>query len=375
MEKKKILILLPVFDLGGAEKQGFYAARALNNTSRYSTEIWAFNKSSGNLIPLIESEGIPYKDLKISFSELNSTKSRLLIYFKMIKLLRKSNFYAIIPFTFHSNLMANFCYKFAGINKSLWFQISLDLHIGIGRLEKLIRFAQPIYASNSYFAGEQIKIRHKLPENHKVHFVPNPFELREPLLDRSDFRKKIGVNDNEFLFTVVANFYFEKDHLTLLKAVKILKDKGVQFKLLLAGDNKLDSSYLKDLKSFILDEKLYDNIIFLGVVRDVPGLLKCVDCAMLTSLSEGSPNALIEYVAYGVPVIVSDIQPNLEIVGQDYTFQFPVGKHDVLAELMEDMIKNNSKIKESMIDKSKQVLKRYSVLENFNAFDAILENG
>ena len=92
MEKKKILILLPVFDLGGAEKQGFYAAKSLNNTSQYSSEIWALNKSSGNLIPLIESEGIPYKNLEISFEELNSTKSRLLVYFRMIRFLRKSNF-------------------------------------------------------------------------------------------------------------------------------------------------------------------------------------------------------------------------------------------------------------------------------------------
>ena len=129
---------------------------------------------------------------------------------------------------------------------------------------------------------------------------------------------------------IVANFYFEKDHITLLKAVKLLKRKGVQFKLLLAGDNKLDSPYLNNLKSYILDEELYDVVKFLGVVKDVPGLLKSIDCAMLTSSSEGSPNALIEYAAYAVPVIVSDIQPNLEIVGQNYDFQFPVGEEKVL---------------------------------------------
>ena len=373
MEKKKILILLPVFDLGGAEKQGFYAAKSLNNTSQYSSEIWALNKSSGNLIPLIESEGIPYKNLEISFEELNSTKSRLLVYFRMIRFLRKSNFYAIIPFTFHSNLMANFCYKLAGIKKSVWFQISLDLHIKIGRLERLVRFAKPIYASNSYYAGEQIKIRHKLPENQKVHFVPNPFELKKPQLNRSDFRKQIGVSDSDFLFTIVANFYFEKDHLTLLKAVKLLKSKGVQFKLLLAGDNKLDSPYLNNLKSYILDEELYDVVKFLGVVKDVPGLLKSIDCAMLTSSSEGSPNALIEYAAYAVPVIVSDIQPNLEIVGQNYDFQFPVGEEKVLEERMGKMITNNAEVKELMIDKSQEILQKFSVIENLNAFTSILK--
>jgi hypothetical protein len=69
MSKKKVLILLPVFDLGGAEKQGFYAAKELTGKVGYEAEIWAFNKSSGNLISLIEKEGIRYKDLNISFAD------------------------------------------------------------------------------------------------------------------------------------------------------------------------------------------------------------------------------------------------------------------------------------------------------------------
>ena len=77
---------------------------------------------------------------------------------------------------------------------------------------------------------------------------------------------------------------------------------------------------------------------------------------------------------FGVPVIVSDIQPNLEIVGQDYSFQFPVGKEEKLAEQMEKMIGQNSIVKESMVNKSQEILRKFSVVENLNAFTSILEN-
>ncbi len=374
MEKKKILVLLPVFDLGGAEKQGFYAAKELNESGNYITEIWAFNKSSGNLIKLIEEEGIEYKDLNISFTELNNFKKRLLFYFQFIRKLRKSKFYGILPFTYHANLTTAFCFRFGGVKKALWFQIAMEHHIRVGRFEKFAKMFKPTYASNSLAAGDYVRGRHELDAKHEVHFIPNPFELKKAIKDKETWRKDLGVKDGEFSFGIVANFYQEKDHLTLLKAVKILKDKGLSFKLILAGDNTREDSFLYKVKSYILDEKLYDVVNFSGVVKDVPGLLKSLDCAMLTSTTEGSPNALIEYVAYETPVVVSNIKPNLEIVGENYKYQFESKDYEALADVMESMIAERSGLNESAKKMSKKVQGIYSEEENLKAFLSILSN-
>ena len=372
--KKKVLILLPFFDLGGAEKQGFYAAKELKQQGEYDTEIWAFNRSSGNLIPLIEKESIQYKNLNISPNNLNGRLiNRLPAYLKFIKLLRRHKFYAIIPFTFHANLISTLCYKFSGVKKVLWFQIAMENHIGVGRIEKTAKIFKPIYASNSLASGEYIKRRHKLTPLHKVHFIPNPFELKGVQFSKEAWLKNLGVNKGEFTFGIVANFYYEKDHLTLLKAVKVLKEKGCSFKLILVGNNKMDSPYLLRVKSYILDEELFDVVKFAGVVKDVPGLIKSIDCAMLTSTTEGSPNALIEYVAYGTPVIVSNIKPNLEIVGEDYSYQFKTGDYVQLADLMEKIMTEILTLKTKVELISKKVKLRYSEEENLKAFLTVLK--
>lgn len=373
MSKKKILILLPVFDLGGAEKQGFYAAKELKETGSYITEVWAFNKSSGNLIKLIEEEGIAYKDLNISFTELNNSKKRLLLYFQFIRKLRKSNFYGILPFTYHANLITAFCFRFGGVKKALWFQIAMEHHIRVSRFEKFASRFKPIYASNSIAAGDFISKRHLLDNNQTVYFIPNPFEIKEVKLSREEWRRDLGIKDDEFAFGIVANFYHEKDHLTLLKAAKLLKDKGLKFKLILAGDNNRSDIYLLKLKAFILDSELYDVVKFSGVVQDVPGLLQCFDCGMLTSSTEGSPNALIEYVAYRRPVIVSDIKPNMEIVGDNYPYHFPVGNEVKLLEQMESIINRPKGIEKRMEELGEKTINKYSQEENQKAFISILE--
>ena len=375
MSKKKVLILLPVFDLGGAEKQGLYAAKELIEQADYEAEIWAFNKSSGNLISLIEKEDIRYKDLNISFDDLNGgIKQRLFTYLKVIKLFRKNKFYAVIPFTYHSNLVVAICFRFSGVKKALWFQIAMEHHIGVGRYERIAKMFRPTYASNSLSAGDFIKERHQLKSDEKVHFVPNPFEVKQEFKSRDEWRSELGFNDKDFVFGIVANFYHEKDHLTLLKSVKTLKEKGTKCKLILVGDNTREDNYILSLKSFILDNELYDLVKFAGVVKDIPGLLKSLDCALLTSSTEGSPNALIEYVAYAIPVIVSNIGPNIEIVGSDYPYNFPVGNAHKLAELMEILIGTPTGLKERTEILGDKIVKKYSKEENLKAFVSILES-
>ncbi|WP_210366119.1 glycosyltransferase [Bacillus sp. REN3] len=57
-----------------------------------------------------------------------------------------------------------------------------------------------------------------------------------------------------------------------------------------------------------------ENIIFLGRVNNVHHYLKCADYFVSASLAEGLPNATLEALACGLPVILSDIKPHLEIL-------------------------------------------------------------
>ncbi len=53
------------------------------------------------------------------------------------------------------------------------------------------------------------------------------------------------------------------------------------------------------------DLGLEANFLFLGRRSDVPAILACCDIAVLPSLAEGLPNAVLEYLAAGLPVVAT----------------------------------------------------------------------
>ena len=54
--------------------------------------------------------------------------------------------------------------------------------------------------------------------------------------------------------------------------------------------------------------------LFLGRRDDVPRVLACCDIAVLPSKAEGLPNAVLEYLAAGLPTVASRVGGNAEIV-------------------------------------------------------------
>ncbi len=166
-------------------------------------------------------------------------------------------------------------------------------------------------------------------------FKPQPRDL--------EFKKSLGVNEDDFVISHVGNFSNEKGQIYLIKAAKILYDKGYNFKLLFAGV-KTDSQELKDL--FIKNNIPLSKGIFLGLRNDVEKILNITDISINASVKgEALSGSIRESLACGVPVIASDISGNSEIVKNDFNgFLFKPGNFTKLAEKIEILI-NNKKLR------------------------------
>lgn len=68
------------------------------------------------------------------------------------------------------------------------------------------------------------------------------------------------------------------------------------------------------LRRLVFDLRLEPRVVFCGWQRPEQ-LWPCTDLLLFPSLSEGSPNAVLEALAYQVPVLASDIAANREILG------------------------------------------------------------
>ena len=101
-----------------------------------------------------------------------------------------------------------------------------------------------------------------------------------------------------------------KNHPMLFDAVRLLKSRGESFRVLLVGDGALRSSYQAECERL----EIADRIEFLGYRDDIPELLAISDIAVLTSLKEGMPRAVLEAMATGLPVVATRVPGTSEAV-------------------------------------------------------------
>lgn len=83
--------------------------------------------------------------------------------------------------------------------------------------------------------------------------------------------------------------------------------------LRLAG-RALDPAYVAELEALVRSAAVAERVRFEGEVADIPYFLQQLDAHALVSLAEGSPVALLEAMATGLPVVVSRIPGSSEVV-------------------------------------------------------------
>ncbi len=112
-------------------------------------------------------------------------------------------------------------------------------------------------------------------------------------------RAALGLGPEIPLVGVVGRLVPIKDHLTLLRAVEALP--GVH--LAVIGDGELRGS----LEAAARTMGIGDRVHFTGWWTDVSAAISDLDVVALTSRNEGTPVALIEAAAAGVPVVGTDV--------------------------------------------------------------------
>ncbi|QDW66913.1 glycosyltransferase family 4 protein [Luteimonas granuli] len=111
---------------------------------------------------------------------------------------------------------------------------------------------------------------------------------------------------------MVARYSRQKDHESLLRALALLRARGLQPPLLLAGGGK--AMHRAPLEALSTELGLAGQVHFLGVVRNVPELLMTHRIAVLSTHYEGMPLALIEGMAAGCAVVGSAVPGVREVL-------------------------------------------------------------
>lgn len=149
----------------------------------------------------------------------------------------------------------------------------------------------------------------------KAMVIPNGVDLdsRASAIDRTHVRDRLGVPEGCFLVGSVGRVHPVKGHADLVAAAaRLARDDSAPFQVIVAGyPVEPWATELAGLSHTLGVERL---VHFLGHRPDVPELLAAMDVFVLPSHSEGMPNALLEAMAAGKPVVATRVGGSAEVI-------------------------------------------------------------
>ena len=145
-----------------------------------------------------------------------------------------------------------------------------------------------------------------------VSVIENGIELQRygGQRDRAAARKNVGLAPDRRYIVNVARFHPVKDQRTLVAAFALVAATHPDLDLLLVGDGPERSAIEAQVASLGVSSR----VIFTGIRSDVPAMLAAADVFCLSSVSEAASLTLLEAMASRLPVVVSNVGGNPEIV-------------------------------------------------------------
>lgn len=170
-------------------------------------------------------------------------------------------------------------------------------------------------------------------------------------------RKEYGYNENDFILIYVGELSYRKNQDMAIEAISKLKDKIPNIKLLLVGTGDLKDEYENKVKQLCINEY----VEFLGYRNDISNLMSLSDMAISTSRQEGLPVNIMEAMATGLPLVVTDCRGNRDLVKSGINgYVVGLEKLDNFIESIE-MIFNNIEIKQKFSNNNFLLIKMFSV--------------
>ena len=195
-------------------------------------------------------------------------------------------------------------------------------------------------------------------------FGNKKFEIINNAIDANKFKydkkasitnkKKIGVFEKK-VYGHIGNFSEAKNYPFLINIFKEILNREKDSILLLIGRGK---NY-DFIKQQVVKMRLQDNIIFMGIQKDIPYFLQALDVFIFPSIYEGLPVTLIEAQATGLKCFVSDVvDKKVDITG---LIDFISLKKNA-KQWAEHILKNKEYIRTNTYDKI--VANGYDIKEN-----------
>jgi len=195
-------------------------------------------------------------------------------------------------------------------------------------------------------------------EDSKLYYVPNGVEFALPSEEEVAKFKNEKNYSQEFKYIIFVGSIIPRKRIdVLVDILSYLPD----YTLILCGRTDL-AEYLEEIKLRAENAGCLDRIKFEGQVNPIliPKYLGIADCYLSASEHEGRPNAVLEALYLGCPVVLSDILAHRELVSDEKSgLLFDIGEPKMAAKQIQGLL-GDKKLKTQIIAAGRQSVADYS---------------
>lgn len=301
MSNPKICFLIPSVASGGIE---MYLLRFLNfieDTSRITVLVRSNTK--GELYEDYKATGVQLKFLPLGYL----SPSKIWQHYNFYK---DQNFDVICDFNANFGGIPMFLAKKIKIKKRIAFYRQGSNHFNPNFIKNSINtymnclvYKNATHILSNSQAAFDFFFPYRMVSDSRFKVIYNGVKIGDYTLDetKEQIRRDLGLPQDAFVIGHVGRLDKAKNHETILKVFQEFQIESLNSFLVLCGRDT--DKLLPQLGELEIQEKT----LILGYRKDIPRVLKSLDCFLFPSITEGQPNALIEAMIAGVPIVASDI--------------------------------------------------------------------
>ena len=372
-QNKTVVFIIKVCVLAGAERQSLGLARFLKekynckihfiatHSNEQTEEFEKFAKACG--VDKIHFYGTPSLSIRkgFSFANLKKTIRALRYIYKVKKEVKKLKPDVIIPFMNFASKLSALIYKDVGAKYTFWHELGEANNYYYDLLEKKAVEKIPFFCANATDGLDILKSYYGVKDE-KCNLLTQYVSFNRVDHNVQEIKKEFNISENSFVFGMVAHYRDQKHPELLLEAFsKVAFEKNVH--LIFLGNKDNDHLTLAKYNGLVRMAKELGVENKVKILSGIPveKVLSVIDVGVLVSAYEGVPTVLLEYMAYGKPIIATNHPGCIQLMGDS---EFLVPKKDVGAIVIAmNKLYDNPKICKEIGERNIQEVKKYSLPE------------
>lgn len=357
-----VVIVVSNMEFGGAQRQ---IVQLVNQSAESDINYHIISLS--DVVPLASRLDDPDK---LTIIRKNS-KFDLTVIWRLARVLKKVDADIVHGYLFDAEIAARIAGRIAGTKLVVGSERNTDYVMK--RIHKIVYFLTKRYRqmciANSRSGASYNARMLGYPSTH-YRIIRNGVDSdRFRPHDRRTAQRDLGLDSNYYWIGMFASFKERKNHPLLLNSVAALSHQFPDLRVLLVGDTLAggqhgSSDYKASILRLITELGLTEKCTLLGNRTDIENIYPACNVTILPSRIEGTPNVALESMACGVPVVITNVSDNADVVpDNEVGLVVPSDDQDAMTAAILKLMKNEDLATKFGINARAWVIQNFSTEE------------